>query len=213
MYIYWVHVVFGVSSPIVASLNPSKTVCFGLFVQTRSLKLSYASYEVCGDQQWVCVRSVWGLYETWVLYFCLGPPFSTTTAESEMGKDHDLWSWSTRSPLVILIFWGVKITSGDLFKWSWSLIFDLQFFKITFHFYTCKLWAIWWITHTSIWSVTTGWLGRLIPSFCSHQNSVSTKIFVRFYYWLWWKRIYKWYQAYLNWLVHWLLDSMTISGQ
>ena len=51
---------------------------------------------------------------------------------SEMGKDHDLRSWSSRSSLVISIFWVVKIISGDLFKWSWSLIFDLQFFKITF---------------------------------------------------------------------------------
>ena len=55
---------------------------------------------------------------------------------SEMGKDHDLWSWSSRSPLVISIFWLVKITSGDLFKWSWSSIFDLRFFEITFHFNT-----------------------------------------------------------------------------
>ena len=36
------------------------------------------------------------------------------------------------------------------------------------------------------------WLCWLNPSFCWYQNSVSIKICVRFYYWLWWKLIYKW---------------------
>ena len=71
--------------------------------------------------------------------------------DSRDGQDHDLWSWSSRSQLVISIFWVIEINFKLILIFGWSLIFDLQFSRsLLYPTLTCKLWVIWWIKHCRI---------------------------------------------------------------